>query len=84
MACGLPAIAANASGTRELVIDGQTGYLFKVDDVGSLRQSLARALGPSASELGVAARTYVEEHYAIESLATEYERLYANLLLRDD
>jgi len=83
MACGLPAIAANASGTRDLVVEGETGYLFDAKDPDSLRQAFERVLDASASRLGIAARTLVEQRYAISRLAEEYERLYASLLARD-
>jgi glycosyltransferase involved in cell wall biosynthesis len=83
MACGLPAIAADASGTRELVTVGETGYLFDADDSESLHRALELGLDPSASKLGAAARALVEERYAISRVADEYERLYANLLSSD-
>ena len=82
MACGLPAIAANASGTRELVIEGETGYLFDAKDPDSLEQALERGLDASASRLGIAARALVEERYAVSRLAEKYEELYASLLAR--
>jgi glycosyltransferase involved in cell wall biosynthesis len=83
MACGLPVIAANASGTRELVVEGKTGYLFDAKDPNSLQQALKSGLDTSASRLGVTARALVEQRYAISRVAKRYERLYASLLARD-
>ncbi len=80
MACGLPCVAADVSGTRELVVQGHTGYLFKPDDVSSLRAALGRGLDVGGLELGRAARARVEQEFAIRSLALRYERLYARLL----
>jgi glycosyltransferase involved in cell wall biosynthesis len=39
-AAGRPVIAANAGGTRETVIDGQTGVLFPPGDVDALAQAM--------------------------------------------
>ncbi len=44
MACGVPAIAANALGPASIVIDGETGWLFGVDDHDQLVDVLVEAL----------------------------------------
>jgi glycosyltransferase involved in cell wall biosynthesis len=44
MACGVPTIAANALGPTSIVTDGQTGWLFGVDDTGQLAAVLAEAI----------------------------------------
>jgi glutamate-5-semialdehyde dehydrogenase len=43
MACGLPAIAVNRFGPREIVEDGETGWLVEPDDVDGLAEALAIA-----------------------------------------
>lgn len=80
MACGLPCVAANVSGTRELVVDGQTGYLFDPDDVAGLRAGLQRGLGPAAQALGAAGRSRVEQCFSIGQLADRYVDLYRALI----
>ena len=40
MRAGLPAIASDVGGVKEIVIDGQTGYLIPRNDVSTLRQKL--------------------------------------------
>jgi len=45
MACGLPAIAADALGPASIVGDGQTGWLFAPDDRAQLTDVLVAAIG---------------------------------------
>lgn len=80
MACGLPCVAANVSGTRELVVDGQTGCLFDPDDIEGLRAALWRGLGPAGEALGAAGRSRVEQCFSIKQLADRYVDLYRSLI----
>lgn len=82
MACGLPVVAADASGSRELVRTGETGSLFTIDDPASLSRAVQSALGESAPQLGRAAREMVIRHYSLANLARRYEALYADLMNR--
>ncbi len=41
MACGLPVVAANATGAANIVVDGQTGYLVKSDQPVDFAQAIA-------------------------------------------
>lgn len=80
MACGLPCVAANVSGTRELVADGRTGCLFDPDDVAGLRAALQHGLGPAAEALGLAGRSRAEQCFSIRQLANRYVDLYRSLI----
>ncbi len=40
MVSGLPVVATNSRGQRELVSDGENGYLVEIDDVNSLAQKI--------------------------------------------
>lgn len=79
MSCGMPCAVARASGSRELVVDGQTGYTFTPDDVGALGEALRQCLSPQGEAMGVHARALAERRYAIARIADEYEVLYADL-----
>jgi glycosyltransferase involved in cell wall biosynthesis len=58
MACGVPVVATDIPGVRELVDDGSTGMLFSPHDVGSLARILGQLAADPAtrSRLGLAAR----------------------------
>lgn len=80
MASGLPCAAARASGSRELIIEGETGYTFPPDDAEGLARAVRRCLGPNGAALGACARVWAERLYAIHAVADRYETLYAKLL----
>jgi glycosyltransferase involved in cell wall biosynthesis len=44
MAHGRPVVAGNVGGLRDLVVDGETGYLVPPSDVSALREALERLL----------------------------------------
>lgn len=80
MASGLPCVATDVSGSRELIQDGATGFLFEPGDAASLRRCLLRVLDGAAERMGQAGRSLVENNYSITALAEKYERLYEQLL----
>jgi len=79
MACGLPCVAARASGSRELIVEGETGYTYAHGDVGELAESVRRCLAPMGKELGRQARALAERCYSINAIADQYETLYGEL-----
>ena len=69
-AAGVPVIAMNLGSCREVIEDGQTGFL--VNDVNEALQVLRR-LG----EIGRnACRQRVEERFSVETMVKAYERVY--------
>jgi phosphatidylinositol alpha-1,6-mannosyltransferase len=80
MASGLPCVAARASGSRELIVDGETGCTYEPDDINGLAAAVRRCLGPEGPRMGAKARRATEEQYAIESIADRYESLYYRIL----
>jgi glycosyltransferase involved in cell wall biosynthesis len=80
MATGLCCVAADVSGSRDLIQDGHTGYLFALNDAEALRLALNRGLGSDAQQLGTAARDHVTRGFNIRRIAERYESLYADLL----
>ena len=65
-ACGLPAVACEAGGLRETVVDGRTGFLVPPDRPGVLRDRIARLAldGELRASMGRAARERVEEDFS--------------------
>ncbi len=80
MASGLPCVAARASGSRELIADGENGVTYCPDDAVGLAAAVQRCLAPGAKGMGETARRLAEEHYSIRAVADRYEDLYAELL----
>jgi glycosyltransferase involved in cell wall biosynthesis len=80
MACSLPCVAADASGTRELIAEGETGFTYEPGDVAGLSSAVRRALSGTGAGMGRAARQVAERRYAIAAIANQYEAIYARLL----
>lgn len=80
MACGLTCVAADVSGTRELITDGETGFLFEPGDLRGLERAVTVATAAGRDGVARAARALMEEKFSIHQLASSYEALYARLL----
>lgn len=63
-ACGIPVIAADAGGPREIVTHGLTGWLTPPGDVQALAAVMARALTEDTGPMRLAARRAAEERFA--------------------
>jgi len=84
MATGIPVIASNVGGNPELVIDGETGFLFPTNDVESLVQKIKTyILYPELKQKhGYNARKRVEEEFSLDQMVRRYEELYLELVER--
>jgi len=84
MATGIPVIASNVGGNPELVIDGETGFLFPTNDVESLVQKIKTyILYPELEQKhGYNARKRVEEKFSLDQMVRRYEELYVELVER--
>ena len=80
-ACGLPVVAADAGGTREIVMDGITGRLVPVRDVPAMTKTLISIIEDpaQAAAYGAAGRAFVEEKYSVTTWVDRLERLYAEV-----
>ena len=78
MACGLPAIAVDAHGPKEIVEDGETGWLVAPDDREGLTRALVEAVndGEERTRRGEAARAEVRARYAWPALAEQVATVY--------
>ncbi|EHB50453.1 glycosyl transferase group 1 [Mycolicibacterium rhodesiae JS60] len=81
-ACGLPVVAADAGGTREIVVDGVTGRVVPVRDVAALSAALLETIGDPAraAAYGAAARARVEEKYSMRSWIEQLQLLYRDVI----
>jgi glycosyltransferase involved in cell wall biosynthesis len=69
MAAGKPVVAASLGGAKEVVADGETGFLVSYGDVDSLKRRLATLLADERlrRQMGEAGRRTVAEHYRFEA-----------------
>ena len=95
MACGAPVVASATGGIKEVVVDGETGYLvpFEQDPATSFPTQpdrFAQDLGAKISDLladeakcrrfGEAGRKRVEEKFSWTAIADQTIALYQNLI----
>jgi glycosyltransferase involved in cell wall biosynthesis len=71
MACGVPAIAAEAGGPVEIVSPGETGWLVPPGDVAALAQAMVAALGADRDAMRAACRRRAEQSFSADRYAAE-------------
>jgi glycosyltransferase involved in cell wall biosynthesis len=84
-ACGLPAVATDVPGTREVIVDGDTGWLTPAGDPERLATTMRWLMHTPPKlrrSMGMRARQRVVERYSLEAALDRWERLYADLLER--
>jgi len=81
MAAGVPVIASDIPGNRDLIVDGVTGLTFPVGNCAALRRQLERISDLQArTVLARAGRELVVERYSAAAMARKYQDLYARLV----
>jgi glycosyltransferase involved in cell wall biosynthesis len=73
MAAGLPVVATDAGGPREIVLDGETGFLVPPGDVSALAGRIGWLLGhpEQARAMGQCGRERVRRHFALSRVVRE-------------
>jgi len=78
MAAGVICIASNTFGVKELIRDGETGFLFNLDSE-SLDECIKKVIALSHEELikvSQASQRFAKENFSIESVLTKEIELY--------
>jgi glycosyltransferase involved in cell wall biosynthesis len=82
---GVPIVATSVPGWFELVTDGETGFLRDVHDIEGFAQACSRLLQEPETRLSISRTAYrrAKDSYSLQSTATQYLRLYQQLLSGD-
>lgn len=81
MAAGVPVIASDIPGNRDLIVHDQTGYLYPLGDTGQLsRYSCNLLLDPEKlNQFRQSSRQFAMSDFSLEKMVTGYQRLYQEL-----
>ncbi len=85
-ACALPAVATDVSGTREVIIDGETGLLAPAGDAAALGDAMTRMMKTPPEKrrtIGERARQHVIDHFSLKAVLDQWEAQYGELLKRN-
>ena len=82
MASGLPVIASDEGGLRELIMDGVTGFLVPAGSANAIAGKLELLLDHPQlrQQMGAAGRTRAELDFSIAAMVNKSSALYAKLL----
>ena len=77
-ACGRPLVATDAPGCREIVRDGDNGFLVPVRDTQALIRALERLIGSTelCTRTGRRGREIVEAEFRVEEVVGKYLEHY--------
>ena len=82
-ACGLPAVVTNVGGNAEIVVQEETGFIVPPQNPTVLAEAMLRLMNlpdEIRQQMGTLARQRVEQQFSLESVVTQWENLYYELL----
>jgi glycosyltransferase involved in cell wall biosynthesis len=81
MASGIPVIATNSEGAREIIVDGVSGVLVPTDEPDAIAASILRLAGdPSLrGRLSDEGRERVVDHFSLDAMVDKVETLYESV-----
>ncbi len=84
MATGLPIVATDVGGNREVVVPGETGLLVPSQDPATMAAAMHELLSQPAiaQQMGAAGRRRAEDEFDLRRVVARYEQLYLSLLHR--
>ena len=83
-AAGVPIVATETEGVREIIEPGRTGALVKTGDTEGLAEAISTALRDRSLPLQMAEtlQNKVAERFTWDSVVAQYDRLYESLVIR--
>ena len=84
MAMGLPIVATNVTGTRDVVKNGKNGYLVPLGNVESFRSALLKITSNKSTykNLSQTSRKMADK-YSWEKISAQFEKLYTKLAKKE-
>lgn len=81
MACGLPCVVSNIPGARDLLLDGETGLLFRSGDAADLAAKLQRLITDEKLRqvMGQAGRQRIIRDFKVDDYVNRFRNLFLSL-----
>jgi glycosyltransferase involved in cell wall biosynthesis len=81
LACGKPVVAFDVDGTREICVDGRTGFLVRAEEADGVAEAVIRLLQDKGltSRMGARGRQLVEERFSEARMVRQLDELYRQL-----
>lgn len=82
MAAGVPVVASDIPGNRELVVPGETGFLVPIAGRAARARTTDQLFNDAAlaARLGAAGKRRMLEHFSVEENLRRHEELYRDIL----
>ena len=84
-ACGTICVGSRLGGIPEVIVDGETGFLFEPGDADALCDALLRVFALSEAErtrMSVQAREHVRQNFSMDVVTERYIEVYGQVLGR--
>lgn len=83
MSAGLPVVATDIPGNRDLVVPDRTGFLVPVGDAASFARATIKILDDAglASQLGEAGRERMLDEFSVQKMVERHASLYRELVV---
>ncbi|PKM81564.1 MAG: N-acetyl-alpha-D-glucosaminyl L-malate synthase BshA [Firmicutes bacterium HGW-Firmicutes-14] len=81
MACGVPVIASIAGGLKEIILNGETGFVFQPGEVVTMADKAVEILtnGELWSKMSGRARKHAVRNFHIDTIVDKYEYFYQEM-----
>jgi glycosyltransferase involved in cell wall biosynthesis len=85
-ACGTPIVATDVGSVRDIVVDGENGYLVPPGDEAAFAARIAELLAdlPLRERMGGAGREFARSHFDERDMIRKYERLFLDAAQIDE
>lgn len=82
MALSKPVVVTNGGGTKELVINEETGFIVNIKSPDEMAEKILFLLDNEkiASRMGKAGRKRIEKHFTLDKMGNKYWNLYNTLI----
>jgi glycosyltransferase involved in cell wall biosynthesis len=82
MQSGVPVLATDIAGNRDLIVPGETGFLYRRGDLATLARRTQQILNNKDLyiRLSASSRQRVAEKFSLRAMIEAHERLYSSLL----